>query len=102
MNTIKIKKINKRNDILIERFIFFRCSGFIASSIGKAVSLTNVTTKTVNDENIDEIEEYLNISETTIHAKINKNPNCADNANKTPKYVATPFPPLNLSQIGKR
>ena len=50
-----------------------------------AVSLIATTTKTVNDENIDDKDEYLNIKETTSHVKINNKLNCIDNANKIPK-----------------
>ena len=35
------------------------------------------------------------------HVKINNTANSIDKANNTPKYVATPFPPLNFNQIGK-
>ena len=52
---------------------------FISSSIlifalidFKAVSFIKVITKTVNDPNIEDNEEYLNIRETTIQVKINK------------------------------
>ena len=68
----------------------------------KAVSFIKVTTKTVNDPNIEDNEEYLNIRETTIQVKINKKLNWIDKANNIPRYVATPFPPLNFNQIGKR
>ena len=68
----------------------------------KAVSLTKDTIKTVNDPNIEDKEEYLKIRETTNQEKINKKLNWSDKANNIPRYVATPFPPLNLSQIGKR
>ena len=68
----------------------------------KAVSLMKVIIKTVNDPNIEDNEEYLNIRETTNQVKINKKLNCSDKANNIPRYVATPFPPLNFSQIGKR
>ena len=37
----------------------------------KAVSLINVTTNTVRDENIEDKDEYLNIKVTTNHVKIN-------------------------------
>ena len=66
-----------------------------------AVSLIAVTTNTEAEEKIDETEEYLNIRETTLQVKINNNPKAKDKANKTPKYVATPLPPLNFNQIGK-
>jgi len=66
-----------------------------------AVSLIRVTINTVKEENIEDIEEYLNIKNTTDQVKINRKLNPYDNANKIPKYVATPFPPLNFNQIGK-
>ena len=69
---IKIKKINKINDNPAGRFIFFVCSVVITLNKGNAVSLINETTKTVNDENMDETEEYLNIKEIKIQVKINK------------------------------
>ena len=96
---IKIKKINKTNDIPTGRFV---CSVVINVNKGNAVSLINDTTKTVNDENMDETEEYLNINETTSHVKINNKLNCKDKANNIPKYVATPFPPLNFSHTGNK
>ena len=99
---IKIKKINKINDISTGRFIFFVCSVVITVNKGNVVSLINDTIKTVNDENMDETEEYLNIKETTIHVKINNKLNCKDKANNIPKYVATPFPPLNFSHTGNK
>ena len=68
----------------------------------KAVSLIKVITKTVNEPNIEDSDEYLNIRETTNQVKINKKLNCSDKANKIPRYVATPFPPLNFSHTGKR
>ena len=72
MNIIKIKKINKRNDISTERFTSFDCPELVKESKGNVVSLIKETTKTVNVENIEDIEEYLNIKETTSHVKINK------------------------------
>ena len=68
----------------------------------KAVSFTNVITRTVNDANIEDSDEYLNIKATSIHVNIKSKLNCNDRANKIPKYVATPFPPLNFSHKGKR
>ena len=86
VNTIKIKKINKINDVLTV-IIKFELDGisFIALRAGKALSLINVTTNTVIVENIDETEEYLNIKVTTNHVKINKTLSPYDKANKTPK-----------------
>ena len=48
-------------------------------------SLNKVTTNTVKEENIDDKEEYLNISETTIHVKINRALRPYDKANKIPR-----------------
>ena len=99
---IKIKKINKTNDISTDGSIFFVCSVVILANKGNVISLIDDTTKTVNDENMDETEEYLNIKETTTHVKINNKLNCKDNANNIPKYVATPFPPLNFNHTGNK
>ena len=92
---IKIKKINSI------KFIFSLVLISVLIKF-KTFSLMDATTKTVKEENIDDKEEYLNISETTDHVKINKKLNWIDKANNIPKYVATPFPPLNFSQTGKR
>ena len=94
MNIIKIEKINSNNFISLTELI-------LESIKSIAVSLIAVTTNTVIEEKIDETEEYLNIRETTLQVKINNNPKAGDKANKTPKYVATPLPPLNFNQIGK-
>ena len=67
----------------------------------KALSFIRETTNTVNDANIDDTDEYLNINKTTTHVKINNRLNWRDRANKIPKYVATPLPPLNFNHIGK-
>jgi len=90
---MSIKNINSIRLISSPRFIL----GFIDS---RAKYFTNDTTKTVNEENIDESDEYLNINKITTHVKINKKHSCVDNTINTPKYVATPFPPLNLNQMG--
>ncbi len=66
-----------------------------------AVSLIKVTINTVKDENIEDRDEYLNIKETVNHVNIKRRPNWIDKANKIPRYVATPLPPLNFNQIGK-
>ena len=71
--------------------------GLIAEII---LSLTIATMKTVNEANIDDTDEYLKVSEIITQVKINKNANDNDVANNIPKYVATPFPPLNFNQIG--
>ena len=94
MNIIKIRNINKIN--------FISSSTYVLETIDcSAVSLINVTTNTVRDENIDDRDEYLNIKETANHVNINKSPNWIDRASKIPRYVATPLPPLNFSQTGK-
>ena len=72
--------------------------GLVASI---TLSLIIVTIMIVSEENIDETDEYLNIKDTITHVKINKILRDNVKANKTPKYVATPFPPLNFNQIGK-
>ena len=56
---------------------------------------------TVIEAKIEDKEEYLNIKATVIQDNINSNVKLYDRANKIPKKVATPFPPLNFSHIGK-
>ena len=91
---IKIKKINKIN--------FISSSTYVLKAIDcSAVSLIKVITNIVRDENIEDRDEYLNINETVNHVNINKIPNRIDKASKIPRYVATPFPPLNFNQTGK-
>ena len=64
-------------------------------------SLVILTTKTVNEANIDDKDAYLNINVTTNQVKIKIMLSWIDKANNTPKYVATPLPPLNFNQRGK-
>ena len=66
-----------------------------------ASSFTKVTTKTVKLENKEDKEEYLNIKKTTIQVNIKSKLSCSDKANKMPRKVATPLPPLNFNQTGK-
>ena len=73
----------------------------VDEKIGEIVSLINEIMNTVKDENIEAKEEYLNIKNTTIQVAINKKLNWIDTANKIPRYVATPLPPLNFNQTGK-
>ena len=89
-----MKKINNINCILSVKAKL----GSIAFTV---FSLNIVTINTVKDENIDDKEEYLKISDSTIHTKINKKLNPYEKANSIPRYVATPFPPLKFNQIGK-
>ena len=91
---IKIKKINSINLILA-------WLSWFAFKISETFSLKTVTIKTVKDENIEDTEENLKIRETTIQVNINKILKDNDKANSIPKYVATPFPPLNFIQNGK-
>jgi hypothetical protein len=49
---------------------------------------------------IDEREEYLNIKKTKPQLTTKIRPNKIFIENSIPTYVATPLPPLNLSQIG--
>ena len=66
------------------------------------LSFTIVMTRTVKDEKIDDKEEYLNVKIKITQVAINKILSPYDKANKIPKYVATPFPPLNFNQIGNK
>ena len=58
-------------------------------------------TNTVIEAKIEDKEEYLNIKATVIQDNINSKVKLCDRANKIPKKVATPFPPLNFNHIGK-
>ena len=49
---------------------------------------------------IDESDEYLNNRNTIAQLATKISPNKIFIENKIPTYVATPLPPLNLSQIG--
>ena len=66
------------------------------------LSLTILTIKTVNVEKIEDTDEYLKIRETIIHEKIKRILSCVDIAINVPRYVATPFPPLNFSHSGNK
>ncbi len=57
--------------------------------------------KTIKVEIIEDKEEYLVNIRIKIQAKQKNSPSFKDNAKTIPKYVATPFPPLNFNQIGK-
>ena len=50
---------------------------------------------------IEDNDAYLNKKDKTsqVIPKIRKN--LYESANKIPRYVATPFPPLNFNQTGK-
>ena len=93
---IKIKKINR----ILESGKF---ASVINDELAKiTVSLKKFTTKTVKAPNIDEREEYLNINDNINQVNINNKPSWIDKAVIIPKYVATPFPPLNFNHNGKR
>ena len=68
--------------------------------IGLAISLNELTMKTVRAANIDDKEEYLKMRDITNHVNINSKLNWIDKANRIPRYVATPLPPLNCNQMG--
>ena len=91
---IKIKKINRSLESWASEFID-------NDPIKEIFSLIKLIINTVRAANIDDKDEYLNIRETAIHVNINRKPNWIDNAIITPKYVATPFPPLKFNHIGK-
>jgi len=54
----------------------------------------------VKADNIEDNEEYLKKYKTTNHVNINIIANLKERAKTIPRYVATPFPPLNFNQIG--
>ena len=93
---IKIKNINSNFELTITE------AGEIDSSAKTIVSRKKFITKTVSEANIEDKDEYLKIKEIIIHVKINNRLKWKDKAIKIPKYVATPFPPLNFSHNGKR
>ena len=53
-------------------------------------------------EKIDDTDEYLKIKVTIIQVKINNKPNFNEIPIRTPKKVATPFPPLKFSHTGNK
>ena len=59
---IKIKRINKINFISSPKLTF-------GEIIFKALSFTEVTTKTVNEENIDDKDEYLEITPDSVRLR---------------------------------
>ncbi len=73
-----MKKINNINFISLPKTKF----GSIALT---AFSLNKVIINTVNEENIDDKEEYLNIKETTTQVKINRRLSPYENAIKIPR-----------------
>ena len=95
VNTINIKKIKRINIVFSEKSVFSFNDFITFSSI-------KLTAKTVKVENIDDTEEYLKIRDTTNQVNIKTKDNWSDRANNIPKYVATPFPPLNFNQNGNR
>ena len=56
--------------------------------------------KIINDERIEDKEEYFVIVAIIIQAIQKNNPSFKDKAKIIPRYVAIPFPPLNFIQIG--
>ena len=60
------------------------------------------TINTINADIKDASEGYFEIKIITIQVKINTVANIKFMANNIPRYVATPFPPLNFNQIGNK
>ena len=93
VNIIKIKKIKRilesGRSIIIDVIL-----------LEKKTSLARLIMNTVKVEKIDETDEYLNIKETTIHVNMNIIESWIDKAEIIPRYVATPFPPLNFNHTG--
>ena len=54
----------------------------------------------INDEMIDDKEEYLVIKAISTQDKQKINPSLSDKISSIPRYVATPLPPLNFNQTG--
>ena len=77
MNIIKIKKINSIFELTIS-VVDKKSVEFIK------VSFMKFTTKTVKDANIEDTEEYLNISDTTNQVNPNNKNNCNDKAASIP------------------
>ena len=78
VNTINIKKIKRINIVFSGKSVFCFNDFTTLSSI-------KLTAKTVNEENIDDTEEYLKIRETTNQVNINSKASFKDIANKIPK-----------------
>ena len=55
----------------------------------------------MKEETIDDKEEYFVIKAIINQDKQKNNPSLNDKTKIIPKYVATPFPPLNFNQIEK-
>ena len=54
----------------------------------------------INDEMIDDKEEYLVMKAISTQDKQKINPSLSDKISSIPRYVATPLPPLNFNQTG--
>ena len=77
MNIIKIKKINS----IFESTIAEDDKNFVEFI---KVSFMKFTTKTVKEANIEDTDEYLNISDITNQVNANKKNNCNDKAARIP------------------
>ena len=77
-NIINIKKVNNKKIILLS----FKRLGFIVPT---TFSRIVATAKTVREENIDDIEEYLKIRDITTQVKINMTVKERDRAKSIPK-----------------
>ena len=56
--------------------------------------------KIINEERIEDKEEYFVIADITTQAIQKNNPSFKDKAKIIHRYVATPLPPLNFIQTG--
>jgi hypothetical protein len=56
--------------------------------------------KIINEERIEDKEEYFVIVATIIQETQKNNPSFRDKTKIIPRYVATPLPPLNFIQTG--
>ena len=54
----------------------------------------------INDEIIEDKEEYLVMNAINTQDKQKINPSLSDKISSIPRQVATPLPPLNFNQIG--
>ena len=78
VKTISIKKIKRSFELVI--WIDIKLVSIILKN-----SLIEFITRTVKDEKIDDIDEYLNIRETTTHVNINSKNSWIDKAPITPR-----------------
>ena len=92
---------------LLSLRIFSLCVKRIITKKIKSIRALSFTSKkyaerkTINAEIIEDKDANLNNNDKEIHDMPKIKKNLKDKAKITPRYVATPFPPLNFNQIGK-